>query len=57
MANEVVRRTQTAETWATFRVAVLVLAVVFALAQTPFLMKNGRIGGRGDIPEPPESGF
>jgi intracellular septation protein len=61
IANEVVRRTQTAEIWAEFRVAVLVAAVVFALAQAPFMMKHGRAAGRGmgptDIPEPPESGL
>jgi intracellular septation protein len=57
LANEVVRRTQTAETWAVFRVVVLVGAVVFALAQTPFLMKHGRMGKPADIPEPPESGL
>lgn len=57
IANEVVRRTQSAETWAVFRVAVLVAAVVFALAQTPFLMKNNRTVGRSQLPEPPESGL
>jgi len=57
IANEVVRRSQTAQVWAEFRVAVLVAAVVFALAQTPFLMKHNRSGGTVDIPEPPESGL
>jgi intracellular septation protein len=57
IANEVVRRTQTAETWGVFRVVVLVLAVVFALAQTPFLLKHNRAGRPLDIPEPPESGL
>jgi len=57
IANEVIRRTQSAETWAVFRVVVLVVAVVFALAQTPFLMKHNRTGRTVDIPEPPESGL
>ena len=57
IANEVVRRTQSAETWAVFRVVVLVTAVVFALSQTPFLIKNNRAGATADIPEPPESGL
>jgi intracellular septation protein len=57
IANELVRRTQTDATWGTFRVAVLVAAVVFALAQTPFLMKNSRIDRTGQFPEPPESGL
>jgi intracellular septation protein len=56
-ANEVIRRTQSAETWAIFRVAVLVGAVVFALAQTPFLMRHSRAGGAAELPEPPESGL
>ena len=57
LANEVIRRTQSAETWAVFRVVVLVSAVVFALAQTPFLMKHNRAGRPGGIAEPPESGL
>jgi intracellular septation protein len=57
VANEVIRRTQSAETWAVFRVVVLVAAVVFALAQTPFLVKHNRAGRAADIPEPPESGL
>jgi intracellular septation protein len=35
VANEVIRRTQSAETWAVFRVVVLVAAIVFALARPP----------------------
>ncbi len=57
IANEVVRRTQTAETWAVFRVVVLVAAVVFALAQTPFLFKHNRSVQAPELPEPPESGL
>jgi intracellular septation protein len=57
ISNEVIRRTQSAETWAVFRVVVLVAAVVFALAQTPFLMKHNRAGPTADMPEPSESGL
>jgi intracellular septation protein len=56
-ANEIVRRTQTAEMWAMFRVAVLVTAVVFALAQTPFLLKHNRSDEAPPTPEPPDPGF
>ncbi len=57
IANEVVRRTQTAETWGVFRIVIMVAAVVFALAQTPYLMKHNQSALPGDIPEPPESGL
>jgi intracellular septation protein len=53
-ANEWVRRTQTAEVWAEFRIAAIVAAVVFAIAQTPFLLKQNR---QGVAPEPPDPGF
>ncbi len=55
-ANEYVRRTQSTETWAMFRVAAIVAAVAFALAQTPFLMKHGQAGPT-ESPEPPDPGF
>ncbi|HEV2364351.1 MAG TPA: septation protein IspZ [Caulobacteraceae bacterium] len=42
IANEFVRRTQSTETWAAFRVGAIIAAVLFALAQTPFLMKNAK---------------
>ena len=42
IANEIVRRTQTPHDWGVFRVAVMIAALVFALAQTPFLMKHNR---------------
>jgi intracellular septation protein len=57
VANEVIRRTQSAETWAIFRVAVIVAAVVFALAQTPFLLRHSRTSAPPELPEPPESGL
>ena len=54
VANEIVRRTQTQETWAMFRVAALVGAVVFALAQAPFMVKHH---APETTPEPPDPGF
>ncbi len=56
-ANEFVRRTQTAETWAMFRVAAIGAALVFALAQVPFLMKQGALSDPPAPPDPPEPGF
>jgi intracellular septation protein len=55
-ANEWIRRTQSAEVWATFRVAAIVAAVVFAVAQTPFLLRHGR-SASPPTPEPPDPGF
>lgn len=57
LANEFIRRTQSQETWAAFRVAALVAAVVFALAQTPFLMKHNSPPEEATMPEPPETGL
>jgi len=57
LANEIVRRTQTAEVWATFRVAAIVAAVGFGAAQTPFLMKYWDQPGSPPPPQPPEPGF
>jgi intracellular septation protein len=55
-ANEWVRHTQTAEVWGAFRIAAIVAAVVFAVAQTPFLLKHGRHEA-SPAPEPPDPGF
>jgi intracellular septation protein len=57
IANEVVRRTQSDVTWGYFRVAVIVAAVLFALAQTPFLLKHNTPPESPPLPEPPDSGF
>ena len=57
IANEIVRRTLSAEAWAIFRVAALVAAVVFALAQTPFLLNHNRDAEATGPPEPPDPGF
>ncbi len=56
VVNEIVRRTQTDATWAAFRVAAIVAAVVFALAQTPFLLKHNRRIDRTVMAEPPDGG-
>ena len=57
VANEFVRRTQSDVTWGYFRVAVIVAAVLFALAQTPFLLKHNSPAESPPVPEPPDSGF
>jgi intracellular septation protein len=57
VANEIVRRTQTAEVWATFRVVAIVAAVLFGAAQFPLLRKYWHEPGPGEAPEPPEPGF
>jgi intracellular septation protein len=57
IANEVVRRTQTAEVWATFRVVAIVAAVVFGAAQFPLLKKYWTDGEPAPEAEPPEPGF
>ena len=55
-ANEIVRRTQTAEVWATFRVVAIVAAVLFGVAQFPLLRKYWS-DPQAEVPEPPEPGF
>jgi intracellular septation protein len=57
IANEVVRRTQSDVVWGYFRVAVIVVAVIFALAQTPFLLKHNQPPEAAGVPEPPDPGF
>ena len=57
IANEAVRRTQSDHTWVIFRGAALGVAVVFALAQTPFLMKHNRADGPPEILPPPDPGI
>jgi intracellular septation protein len=57
LANEIVRRTQTAEVWATFRVVAILAALVFGAAQFPFLKKHWSDGEAAEAVEPPESGF
>jgi intracellular septation protein len=57
IANEIIRRTQTAEVWATFRVVAIVAAVLFGAAQFPLLKKYWVDGEPATAPEPPEPGF
>jgi intracellular septation protein len=57
IANEIIRRTQTAEVWATFRVVAIVVAVLFGAAQFPLLKKYWTDGEPAPTPEPPEPGF
>jgi intracellular septation protein len=57
LANEIVRRTQTPEVWATFRVVAIVAAVLFGAAQFPLLRKYWRDDTPAPAPEPPEPGF
>ena len=57
IANEIIRRTQTAEVWATFRVVANVAAVLFGAAQFPLLKKYWTDGDPAPAPEPPEPGF
>jgi intracellular septation protein len=56
IANEWVRRTQSDHVFVYFRGAVLVLALVFAVAQTPFLLKHN-VERPIPTPEPPDPGF
>ena len=57
IANEIVRRTQTPEVWATFRVVAIGAAVVFGAAQFPLLKKYWRDDAPTPAPEPPDPGF
>ena len=57
LANEYVRRTQTAEVWATFRVGAIVAAIAFGVAQLPFLNKHSLADGPPQPPDPPEDGY
>jgi intracellular septation protein len=56
-ANEIVRHSQSQQTWAWFRTAVMVAAVVFAVAQTPFILKHSQTPQPQPTPEPPDQGF
>jgi len=56
LANEFVRRTQTAEVWAAFRVVAIVAAMLFGAAQFPLLKKHWS-HATPETAEPPEPGF
>jgi intracellular septation protein len=51
-ANEVVRRTQTDQTWVWFKVAVFAAGILFAVIQIPFLLKHGAVGEEAQAPPP-----
>lgn len=53
VVNEIVWRTQDDATWVAFRTALLPAAIIFSLAQIPFMMKHME----RDAPEPPDPGF
>jgi intracellular septation protein len=52
VANEVVRRTQSEHTWVLFRAVAVAAAVVFAVAQAPFLLKHNALGDKAEAPPP-----
>ena len=57
VANEVIRNTQSDAFWVNFRTALLPLALVFSVSQTPFMMKHLQQPEEGDAtPEPPDPG-
>jgi intracellular septation protein len=57
VANEAVWRTQSDSAWAIFRVVLLIAAVIFSLAQTPFFMKHMQQAQGAAPTEPPDPGF
>jgi intracellular septation protein len=57
IANEIIRRTQTPEIWATFRIVAIVAAVLFGAAQFPLLRKYWGDDAAAPAAEPPEPGF
>jgi len=54
VANEIVRRTQSDHTWVLFRGGAIAAAVLFALAQTPFILKHNALAEKaaGSPPGP-----
>ncbi len=49
--NEIVWRTQTTDTWVSFKVfGIMPLTILFALAQTPLLMRHEAKGGKAGQP-------
>jgi intracellular septation protein len=52
IANEVVRRTQSDHVWVLFRAGTFVAGIIFALAQTPFLIKHNALAGKAGAPPP-----
>ena len=56
IANEYVWRTQSDDTWVAFRIALLPAALLFSVAQAPFLMRNMKKSDDASA-EPPDPGF
>lgn len=56
LANEYVWRTQSDDTWVAFRIALLPAALLFSVAQAPFLMRNMKKAEDASA-EPPDPGF
>lgn len=55
VANEVIWRTQSQDFWLGFKLVVIGLTVVFAMANIPMLMKHGlQLEAAEDVPIPPE---
>jgi intracellular septation protein len=52
IANEVVRRNFSDQVWVLFRGGTLVAGLVFALAQTPFLIKHNALAEKTSAPPP-----
>ena len=55
--NEYVWRTQSDATWGIFRLCLLGAALLFSVAQTPFLMKHAIAPEEAPAAEPPDAGF
>jgi len=51
-ANEIVRRTQSDQTWAMFRLASYAVGILFALAQTPLMLKHAASDKPTNTPPP-----
>ncbi|HYG26393.1 MAG TPA: inner membrane-spanning protein YciB [Caulobacteraceae bacterium] len=57
IANEFVWRTQSDDTWVAFRIALLPAALIFSIAQAPYLMKHMKRAEAAAAAEPPDPGF
>jgi intracellular septation protein len=57
LTNEILRRTLDDHQWIYFKFAAMGAALLFSLAQTPFLMKHGAFADGPKPAEPPDPGF
>ncbi len=48
IANEIIWRTQTTEFWIASKMVMIVAAIIFFIAQTPFLMRHGKVADEVD---------